>query len=99
MIRTVGLVDCLAHAPLQTELHQIGVERRNGALERAGQRLHGPKSGLRHVFSRLGILEPGADPHRQLAGVRNHLGAASGVERRIDLGEIPDMRAVNDGRA
>ena len=31
IIRTV----CLAHAPLQTELHQIGVERRNGGMERA----------------------------------------------------------------
>jgi len=28
----------------------------------------------------------------------NHLGAAGGVEHRIYLGEIPDMRAVDDSR-
>ena len=39
--RMIGIVRIsLALAPLQAELHQIGIERRDGALERAGQRVH-----------------------------------------------------------
>ena len=79
-----------AHAssasPLQPELHQIGIERRERAVERAGQRLHRLERRSAATCSRaLGILEPGADAHRQLAGVGHQLGAAGGVERRIDL--------------
>ena len=29
----------------------------------------------------------------------DHLGAAGGIEHRIDLGKIPDMRAMHDGGA
>ena len=36
---------------------------------------------------------------RQLAGVGDQLGAVRGVERRIDFGEIPDMRPMQDGGA
>ena len=46
-----------------------------------------------------GIGEPVAKPDRQRLLVGDEFGAMRGVERRVDFGEIPDMRAMQDGGA
>ena len=90
---------CWAASPIQTELHQIGIECRDGPFERAGQRVHRLEPGPRDAISRFGVLEPRPNPNGQLARIGDHLGATRCVERSIDHCEIPHMGAVHNGRA
>ena len=86
-------------AALQPELHQIGLERRERALERAAEPLDGlaRRTGDRRAL--LGVGEPARRCAPRAGRRRDQLGAARGVERVVDLGEIPDMRAMQDGGA
>ena len=66
---------------------------------RPGKRRHGFSRCGRHGHALGCIGQPGADPHRESAGVVDLLGPVRGVERRIDLGEVPHVRAVQNGGA
>ena len=82
--------------PHQTQLQEIRIKllyscgraRRPASSTRAAR--------LRDLFARRASVQPVADPHCQLTGVVHLLSAARGVERRVDFGEIPDMRPVQD---
>ncbi len=45
------------------------------------------------------LRQQGGEAGGELAGVGDRLGAMRLVERRVDFGEIPDMRAMQDGGA
>ena len=80
----------------QLELHQIRVERREGAIERAAQILHHPVACVGDTSTGIGVGKPGGKVRRQAIGVVNQLGAMRAVERAVYLGEIPDMRSVQN---
>src|SRR5260370_29241406 len=86
-------------AAFETNLHEIGLERGKGALERAAQGRDGGARGGRDRRARARILEPGAQAHRELAYVGDLLGTVRLVQRGIDFSEVPDMRAVQDRSA
>ena len=89
----------MAASALQPDLHEIGIERGERALERAAEPLDGLARRAGDRGALLGVGQQRADAHRQPADVADQLGAARGVERLVELGEIPDMRPVQHGGA
>ncbi len=81
------------------KLHQVGIERRDSALQCSRQTLHHAQSAIGDLLSDLAVRQPRPDANRQLAGVRHEFSAAGAIERLINLGEIPDMRPVHHGGA
>src|SRR5262249_47188980 len=67
----------------QAKLHQVGIDRRQGAIERPAERLDGleRRRGDRVAQARIG--EQGADTRGELFGIVDLLGATGGIERRI----------------
>ncbi len=84
---------------MQAKLHQIGVERLQGAFERAAERLDRRARGLGDAGAHVRLRQHGAESGGELARVGDQFGAMRVVERRVDIGKIPDMRAVQDGGA
>src|SRR5215470_17378979 len=79
-----------------TDLHEIGIERRQRAIKCTGK-LRYCFARRRHHLHALGrIGQPRAYPHRQPAAVADLLSAMRGIERGVDLSEIPDMRPMQD---
>src|SRR4029077_17158678 len=83
---------------LEAQLHQIGVERRDGVLKPATQHGDDLASGRCAALTAGCILQPRSDPDRQLAHVGHLLGAVDLVQGVIDLGEVPNVRTVQNGR-
>ena len=83
----------LAH---HADLHEIGIQRRQRAIERAGKLRNGVARRRRHFLALGGIGQPGAHPHRQPPCVSDLLSAMRSIERSVDLGKVPHMRAVQD---
>ena len=83
---------------LEPQLHQIRLERRQRPFERAAERVHRSRAPLaRSRVARVGVRRASAPiAHRQLAGVGHLSAPPARVERGVDLGEIPDMRPVQD---
>ena len=56
-------------AVLEVNLHEIGIERRKGAIEPTAQARNGSARGSHHRRTRMRIGEPGAHAYRKLAHV------------------------------
>ena len=83
----------------QLELHQVRVERRHGAVERAAQILHHIVASVGDTGTAIGVSKPGGKIRGKAVDVVNQLGAMGVVERGINLSEIPNMRTVQDRSA
>src|SRR5215208_2647848 len=83
----------------KTQLHEIGFERLQAALQRAAQHVDGAASSRGYHGALLVVGKPAGDASRELCRVVHLFGPARAVERRIDVGEIPYMRTMHDGGA
>src|SRR5207247_5638489 len=86
-------------AVFETNLHEIGFERGERALEPAAELGHGLARGGDRCRASAPVLEPGADARRERLHVAHLFGAVRLVERGIDFREVPYVRAVQDRRA
>src|SRR5258708_33231375 len=86
-------------AVFETNLHEIGFERGERALEPAAELGHGLTRGGDRCRASAPVLEPGAGARRERLHVPHLFGAVRLVERGVDFREVPHVRAVQDRRA
>ena len=87
----------MAAASLQTDLHEIRIERGERPVKRAAEPFDGGARRAGDGGPLGGVGQQRADTNRQPSDVADLLGAARGIKRFVELGEIPDMRAVQHG--
>src|SRR5262249_12444953 len=83
---------------MQLQLHQIRVERRQRALQRAAQVLHNAICRRNHAGTRVGVVQPCRQMRNEPVHAFYPFCAVNVVERGIDFREVPDMRTVQDRR-
>src|SRR6185437_16964299 len=87
----------MASPLMELQLHQVGIERCECAIEGATQFLHDAMPGLGNISAGIWISEPGCKMRGQAIGVIDRYGAARAIKRRVDFRKVPDMRAVQNG--
>ncbi len=70
-----------------------------GAFKRAALRIHNCARGRGDPLAGARIGEQGGQSGGQTVGIGDRFGAMRVVERLVDLGEVPDMRPVQNGGA
>ena len=80
----------------EPQLHQIRIEGGECVLERAAELSNCHNGCIGHGFARRRLGEPAGEARRQGFLIGDAFGAVRGIERGIDLGEVPDVRAMND---
>src|SRR5262249_57415553 len=89
----------MARALPATNPHEMRLERGKRAFEAAAERSNARTRGGNHCRARGRVLEPSAGAQHETLGVVYFFGAVRGVERGVDLGEIPHVRAMQNCRA
>ncbi len=83
----------------EPQLQQIRLERDQRAIERAAELLDHALGGVHRRLARRRIGQQLAELlHQRFLGV-GLPGAAGAIERLVDIGEIEDVRTMNDRRA
>src|SRR5262245_25738415 len=88
----------IAFAALETNLHEVWLDRGYRAIERAAQSCHGLSRGGHDRGSLMGILQPRSHSHGEPAYVGYLLGSMRVVERGIDFRKVRDVWPMQDGR-
>src|SRR5262249_20497203 len=82
-------------AVLSRKRNEMGLKGRHSQVESASE-LVDVALGLRGDALALGaVIDPGADPHRQLTGVADEFRRADAVKLFVNFAEIGYMRAVH----
>src|SRR5262245_30286858 len=86
----------MASSLMKLQLHQIRVERRQRAIERAAERLDYSMSGMCDPCAGVGIAEPRGEMRDEAIRAGNRLRAVRVVERGVNFRKVPDVRAVQN---